>query len=81
MLKNQTGMPYGRITTKSRTSEKYDLFVRIGGEAFWLAAFASLQDALDRMRSRVSAWPGEYFVFDQTSFRIVAATEGPRRHP
>lgn len=53
-----------------------DIFKRdVRGNSVWIDAVDDLQDARSRLNQLVSILPGEYFVFDHRTRRIVASVD------
>ena len=54
------------------SSLSLDIFKEdMSGNPVWIDAVGNLESARSRLRQLVSVFPGEYFVFDQRSRRIV----------
>ena len=60
------------------TTPRLDIFKKdADGNPFWLAAVVDLEAARLRMAEFAAAVPGEYFVFDQATGKIVASQLSP----
>ena len=54
------------------TSAAFDLFKKDAvGNPVWIDAVADLETARCRLNELTSVFPGEYFVFDQRTSRVV----------
>jgi hypothetical protein len=62
------GKREGRMSSPSLDIFKEDL----GGNPVWVDAVRDLENAQRRVRQLTSSVPGEYFVFDQRTSKIVA---------
>lgn len=55
----------------------FDIFRRLPGDGpIWIEAVQGLERAMDRLQTLVEADPGDYFLFDPTSGKIVASGAG-----
>jgi hypothetical protein len=53
----------------------YDIFRRLPGGPMWIETVADLEDAKERLANLIESRPGDYFVFDASSSKIVFVAE------
>ena len=55
----------------------YDIFRRLPGGPVWIEAVQDLEHARMRLANLIEARPGDYFVYDASSSKIVFAAIEP----
>ena len=55
----------------------YDIFRKLPGGPVWIEAVQDLEDAKMRLTNLTKSRPGDYFVYDATSSKIVFAAIEP----
>jgi hypothetical protein len=55
----------------------YDIFRRLPGGPVWIEAVQDLEDAKMRLMNLTKSRPGDYFVYDASSSKIVFAAIEP----
>jgi hypothetical protein len=55
----------------------YDIFRRLPGGPIWIEAVQDLEQAKMRIEKLIETRPGEYFVYDTSSSKIVFAAVEP----
>jgi hypothetical protein len=53
----------------------YDIFRRLPGGPMWVEAVQDLEGAKKRLANLIENRPGDYFVFDASSAKIVLVVE------
>jgi hypothetical protein len=53
----------------------YDIFRRLPGGPMWVETVQDLEDAKKRLANLIESRPGDYFVFDACSAKIVLVVE------
>ena len=53
----------------------YDIFRRFPGGPMWVETVQDLEDAKMRLANLIESRPGDYFVFDASSAKIVFVVE------
>ncbi len=55
----------------------YDIFRKLPGGPIWIEAVQDLEHAKARLTNLIQARPGDYFVYDASSSKIVFAAIEP----
>jgi hypothetical protein len=55
----------------------YDIFRKLPGGPVWIEAVQDLEDAKMRLANLIESRPGDYFVYDVSSAKIVFAAIEP----
>lgn len=57
----------------------YDIFRRLPGGPMWIETVQDLEDAKVRLANLIESRPGDYFVFDASSSKIIFGVVEPAR--